>query len=80
MYRHLPRGSEREEGTKPWDGLLVEIQYRTRAQHAYTSACVEPAARHHAPMSTARHYDHPPRAQLVLRALGRSGLGRFLHG
>jgi len=61
VYRHLPRGSEREEGTKPWDGLLVEIQYRTRAQHAYTSACVEPAARHHAPMSTAHHYDHPPR-------------------
>jgi putative GTP pyrophosphokinase len=38
VYRHLPRGSEREEGTKPWDGLLVEIQYRTRAQHAWATA------------------------------------------
>lgn len=38
VYRHLPRGSEREEGEKPWDNLLVEIQYRTRAQHAWATA------------------------------------------
>lgn len=38
VYRHLPRGSEREEGKKPWDNLLVEIQYRTRAQHAWATA------------------------------------------
>ena len=31
VYRHLPRGSERAEQKKPWDNLLVEIQYRTRA-------------------------------------------------
>jgi hypothetical protein len=38
VYRHLPRGSERGEGAKPWDNLLVEIQYRTRAQHAWATA------------------------------------------
>lgn len=38
VYRHLPRGSERVEGKKPWDNLLVEIQYRTRAQHAWATA------------------------------------------
>jgi ppGpp synthetase/RelA/SpoT-type nucleotidyltranferase len=38
VYKHLPRGSERKEGKKPWDGLLVEIQYRTRAQHAWATA------------------------------------------
>ena len=38
VYRHLPRGSERTEGEKPWDNLLVEIQYRTRAQHAWATA------------------------------------------
>jgi putative GTP pyrophosphokinase len=38
VYRHLPRGSEREEGKKPWDSLLVEIQYRTRSQHAWATA------------------------------------------
>jgi putative GTP pyrophosphokinase len=38
VYRHLPRGSERAEGKKPWDNLLVEIQYRTRAQHAWATA------------------------------------------
>lgn len=38
VYRHLPRGSERAEEKKPWDSLLVEIQYRTRAQHAWATA------------------------------------------
>jgi hypothetical protein len=25
VYRHLPRGSDRAETRKPWDGLMVEI-------------------------------------------------------
>lgn len=38
VYRHYPRGSKRREQKKPWDGLLVELQYRTRAQHAWATA------------------------------------------
>ena len=39
VYKHFPRGSDRmEKDPKPWDGLLVEIQYRTRAQHAWATA------------------------------------------
>lgn len=38
VYRHFPRGSVRRQEKKPWDGLLVEIQYRTRAQHAWATA------------------------------------------
>lgn len=38
VYRHFPRGTERGEEKKPWDGLLVELQYRTRAQHAWATA------------------------------------------
>lgn len=38
VYRHFPRGSVRREEKKPWDGLLVELQYRTRAQHAWATA------------------------------------------
>lgn len=38
VYKHLPRGSNRVESAKPWDGLLVEVQYRTRAQHAWATA------------------------------------------
>lgn len=38
VYRHFPRGSVRSETKKPWDGLLVEVQYRTRAQHAWATA------------------------------------------
>jgi hypothetical protein len=38
VYRHFPRGSERGEAAKAWDGLMVEIQYRTRAQHAWATA------------------------------------------
>ncbi|MCA1286733.1 RelA/SpoT domain-containing protein [Salipiger bermudensis] len=38
VYRHFPRGSIRQQQKKPWDGLLVELQYRTRAQHAWATA------------------------------------------
>ncbi len=38
VFRHFPRGSKRREAKKPWDGLLVEVQYRTRAQHAWATA------------------------------------------
>lgn len=38
VYRHFPRGSIRRQEKKPWDGLLVELQYRTRAQHAWATA------------------------------------------
>lgn len=38
VYRHFPRGSSRRQDKKPWDGLLVELQYRTRAQHAWATA------------------------------------------
>jgi len=38
VYKHYPRGSVRKQEKKPWDGLLVEIQYRTRAQHAWATA------------------------------------------
>ena len=38
VYKHFPRGSVRSQEKKPWDGLLVELQYRTRAQHAWATA------------------------------------------
>lgn len=38
VYKHYPRGSVRSQTKKPWDGLLVELQYRTRAQHAWATA------------------------------------------
>lgn len=38
VYKHFPRGAKRQQSKKPWDGLLVEIQYRTRAQHAWATA------------------------------------------
>lgn len=38
VYKHFPRGSVRSQLKKPWDGLLVELQYRTRAQHAWATA------------------------------------------
>jgi putative GTP pyrophosphokinase len=38
VYKHFPRGSKRREDKKPWDGLLVALQYRTRAQHAWATA------------------------------------------
>lgn len=39
VYRHFPRGHRRNAAKNgPWDGLTVEIQYRTRAQHAWATA------------------------------------------
>ena len=38
VFKHFPRGHRRNEVKKPWDGLLVELQYRTRAQHAWATA------------------------------------------
>lgn len=38
VYKHYPRGTTRGQDKKPWDGLLVEVQYRTRAQHAWATA------------------------------------------
>ena len=39
VYQHFPRGHNRSDtAKKPWDGLLVEVQYRTRAQHAWATA------------------------------------------
>lgn len=38
VYKHYPRGTDRQQTKKPWDGLLVEVQYRTRAQHAWATA------------------------------------------
>ena len=38
VYKHMPRGAKRKEARKPWDGLLVEVQYRTKAQHAWATA------------------------------------------
>lgn len=38
VFKHIPRSHRRSDGVRPWDGLLVEIQYRTRAQHAWATA------------------------------------------
>ncbi|MBT0957089.1 RelA/SpoT domain-containing protein [Alphaproteobacteria bacterium KMM 3653] len=39
VLRHFPRGSDRNSmEKKPWDGLLVEVQLRTRVQHAWATA------------------------------------------
>lgn len=38
VFKHIPRRHRRSEAVRPWDGLLVEIQYRTRAQHAWATA------------------------------------------
>jgi len=38
VFKHLPRSHRRTEGERPWDNLMVEIQYRTRAQHAWATA------------------------------------------
>jgi len=39
VFKHFPRGHRRGESQKKsWDGLLVELQYRTRAQHAWATA------------------------------------------
>ncbi len=39
VYAHYPRAHRRgSEESKPWHGLLVEVQYRTRVQHAWATA------------------------------------------
>lgn len=39
VFKHIPRSHRRSDGAaRPWDGLMVEIQYRTRAQHAWATA------------------------------------------
>lgn len=38
VFKHIPRSHRRSSGDRPWDGLMVEIQYRTRAQHAWATA------------------------------------------
>ncbi len=39
VYQHFPRGHRDTPSTsRPWDGLMVEVQYRTRAQHAWATA------------------------------------------
>lgn len=38
VYRHYPRGHRRNSDKGLWNGLTVEIQYRTRAQHAWATA------------------------------------------
>lgn len=39
VFRHFPRQHRRTPDFKrPWDGLMVEIQFRTRAQHAWATA------------------------------------------
>lgn len=39
VYGHFPRAHRRGSNeSKPWHGLLVEVQYRTRVQHAWATA------------------------------------------
>lgn len=39
IYAHHPRAHRRGSNeSKPWHGLLVEVQYRTRVQHAWATA------------------------------------------
>lgn len=38
VFKHIPRSHRRSNEVRPWDGLMVEIQYRTRAQHAWATA------------------------------------------
>lgn len=39
VYAHYPRAHRRgSKESKPWHGLLVEVQYRTRVQHAWATA------------------------------------------
>jgi putative GTP pyrophosphokinase len=39
VYAHYPRAHRRgRKESEPWQGLLVEVQYRTRVQHAWATA------------------------------------------
>lgn len=39
VYAHYPRAHRRgSKESQPWHGLLVEVQYRTRVQHAWATA------------------------------------------
>jgi putative GTP pyrophosphokinase len=38
VYRHYPRRHRKDSQSGVWNGLSVEIQYRTRAQHAWATA------------------------------------------
>jgi len=38
VFRHIPRSHRRSDESRPWDRLMVEIQYRTRTQHAWATA------------------------------------------
>jgi len=39
VYAHHPRAHRRgSKESEPWQGLLVEVQYRTRVQHAWATA------------------------------------------
>jgi putative GTP pyrophosphokinase len=39
VYAHFPRAHRRgSKDSEPWQGLLVEVQYRTRVQHAWATA------------------------------------------
>lgn len=39
VYAHFPRAHRRgSKESEPWHGLLVEVQYRTRVQHAWATA------------------------------------------
>jgi hypothetical protein len=39
VFLHYPRPHRRgDERSKPWHGLMVEVQYRTRPQHAWATA------------------------------------------
>jgi putative GTP pyrophosphokinase len=39
VYSHYPRPHRKnDESSLPWHGLLVEVQYRTRVQHAWATA------------------------------------------
>jgi putative GTP pyrophosphokinase len=39
IYSHFPRAHRREsKESEPWQGLLVEVQYRTKVQHAWATA------------------------------------------
>jgi ppGpp synthetase/RelA/SpoT-type nucleotidyltranferase len=39
VFTHFPRPHRRDDNrSEPWQGLMVEVQYRSRAQHAWATA------------------------------------------